>query len=162
LGTFSTSEFATLLDELIAEKAREEDVSARPSMPFGFVAPEEAVETLWASVPHEFVAGLYGQTDGKSDGASDEKAFVPDAPGIETPEPMPPLPSIDPAAIADELKTAHARGPKDFDRLRREFALANHPDKVEPRLRERALVRMQIANMLIDNAKRAAASSRAR
>lgn len=149
MGTFSTSEFATLLDEMIAAKAREEDVSPRPAMPFGFVAPDDAVETLWASVPREFVAGLYRDTDAKG--------FVEDAPGIQTPEPPPlPLPSIDPEEIAAELRAAHARAPKDFDRLRREFALANHPDRVEPRLRERALVRMQIANMLIDNAKRAA------
>ncbi|PSM20335.1 hypothetical protein C7T96_01700 [Nitratireductor sp. StC3] len=83
------------------------------------------------------------------------------APGIETPDPPEdPLPPADPGAIAAELKIAYARWPKDFDRIRREFARDNHPDKVAPHRRERALVRMQIANMLIDRAKRNAAAKR--
>ena len=41
--------------------------------------------------------------------------------------------------------------------MRRSFALANHPDRVAPHLRQRAMVRMQLANMMIDDAKRRAA-----
>lgn len=154
MGTFTNSDFATLLDEIIAARSEEDAAPARPSMPFGFVATDDAVETLWNSVPRDFVAGLY-------DAEASGKDFVADPPGIQTPdEPEPLLPSIEPAEIAAELEAAHASEPRDLDRLRREFALRNHPDRVEPRLRERALVRMQIANMLIDKAKRAAAGRR--
>ncbi len=40
-------------------------------------------------------------------------------------------------------------------RKRRAFAFKNHPDRVAPHLRQRAMVRMQVANMLIDEAKKA-------
>ena len=41
-------------------------------------------------------------------------------------------------------------------RIRRDFAFKNHPDRVAPHLRQHAMVRMQVANMLIDDARRAA------
>lgn len=67
------------------------------------------------------------------------------------------LPPIDPEAIAKELGLAAAKASADFGRLRRNFAFHNHPDRVAPHLRQRAMVRMQVANMLIDDAKRRAA-----
>lgn len=149
MNGFSTSDFTSLLDELLtrAEAEKADEAPARPAMSFGFVTPDAAVEELWKSVPSDFVAKVYGETA--------EREFVEAAPGIETPEP---LPSIAPEDIAAELRMANARWPKDLDRIRREFALVNHPDKVEPHLRDRALVRMQIANMLIDREKRKAAA----
>ncbi|MER2534040.1 MAG: hypothetical protein ABTQ31_02625 [Rhizobiaceae bacterium] len=65
------------------------------------------------------------------------------------------LPPADPAAIAVELALDADPAP-DFGQLRRAFALRNHPDRVPPHLRERALARMQIANRLIDDARRKA------
>ena len=62
---------------------------------------------------------------------------------------------MEPEAIAAELGLANA-SPADFGRLRRTFALNNHPDRVAPHLRQRALARMQVANGLIDEAKRKA------
>jgi hypothetical protein len=67
------------------------------------------------------------------------------------------LPPIDPDSIAAELGLGAGKPRVDFGRLRRSFAFANHPDRVAPHLRQRAMVRMQIANMLIDDAKRGAA-----
>jgi len=147
MNGFTTSEFTSLLDELLAKAEREDDAPARPSVPFGFVTPDVAVEELWKSVPSDFVAKVYGE--------SSARETVEFAPSIETPEP---LPSTDPEDIAAELRMANARWPKDFDRIRREFALVNHPDKVMPHLRDRAVVRMQIANMMIDREKRKAAA----
>ena len=147
MNGFSTSEFTTLLDELLARGEREDDAPARPSMPFGFVTPDAAVEELWKSVPSDFVAKVYGE--------SSERETVESTPSMETPEP---LPSTNPEDIAAELRMANARWPKDFDRIRREVALAHHPDKVVPHLRDRAVVRMQIANMMIDREKRKAAA----
>jgi len=64
--------------------------------------------------------------------------------------------SIEPSDIAVELGLDQAL-PAELGSIRRHFAFANHPDRVAPHLRERAMVRMQVANMLID-----AAQSKAR
>jgi hypothetical protein len=148
MNGFTTSEFTSLLDEMLARGERDAEAApVRPSVPFGFVTPDDAVEELWKSVPSDFVAKVYGEAS--------ERETVETVPGMETPEP---LPSINPEDIALELRMANARWPKDFDRIRREFALANHPDKVVAHLRDRAVVRMQIANMMIDREKRKAAA----
>ncbi|MEX0406639.1 hypothetical protein ABGN05_13255 [Aquibium sp. LZ166] len=153
MTAFTTSEFTSLLDELLDKSEREKDGSGRPSVPFGYVAPKDAVEELWASMPSDFVTSVYRDTG--------DRETVRETPGMETPEASePPLPSIEPDAIAAELRMANARWPRDFDRIRREFAMANHPDRAEPRLRDRAVIRMQIANMLIDQEKRRLAGRR--
>ena len=56
----------------------------------------------------------------------------------------------DPGAVAAELRISAAMTPADLSRLRREFALANHPDRVDPLDRDLATRRMMVANMLID------------
>ncbi|MEQ1942791.1 hypothetical protein ABMA32_10280 [Mesorhizobium sp. VNQ89] len=63
--------------------------------------------------------------------------------------------STDPAIIAIELGLDGPASP-DLNRLRRMFALKNHPDRVPSHLRQQALRRMQVANGLIDEAKRKA------
>jgi hypothetical protein len=59
-------------------------------------------------------------------------------------------PETDRASIAAELKLGPRLSRAALYRLRREFALANHPDLFDPSLRETATQRMTIANMLID------------
>ncbi len=66
------------------------------------------------------------------------------------------LPPIDPESIAAELGLERAGAAVDFGRMRRSFAFSNHPDRVAPHLRQRAMIRMQVANMLIDDARRKA------
>ena len=63
----------------------------------------------------------------------------------------PPL-ACDREAIAGELGLTPALGAKDLERIRREFALANHPDRAAPAARDLATARMTIANTLIDQA----------
>jgi len=58
----------------------------------------------------------------------------------------------DPHAIAAELAISDRMSIADLNRLRREFALANHPDRFVNEDRDDASRRMTIANMLIDNA----------
>jgi hypothetical protein len=58
--------------------------------------------------------------------------------------------SADPQSVATELKIAPHMTFADLGRLRREFALANHPDRAAAPERENATHRMMIANMLID------------
>ena len=74
-----------------------------------------------------------------------------------------PLPPIDQPAIERELGLTGARR-RISTRCAGASRRANHPDSVGPGLRERAMIRMQIANMLTDEAKRKAvtASTRAR
>jgi hypothetical protein len=60
----------------------------------------------------------------------------------------------DDAAIAAELRLASARTGEDLRRLRRSFAMRNHPDRVPAWLRDEATRRMTIANVLIDSAMR--------
>jgi hypothetical protein len=66
----------------------------------------------------------------------------------------PPSPACDREAIAGELGLAPVLGARDLERIRREFALANHPDRAAPAARDLATRRMTIANMLIDQALR--------
>lgn len=56
----------------------------------------------------------------------------------------------DPQSVADELRITARMTSSDLNRLRREFALANHPDRADQTQREGATRRMMIANMLID------------
>ena len=60
--------------------------------------------------------------------------------------------ACDREAIAGELGLTPALGAKDLERIRREFALANHPDRAAPAARDLATRRMTIANTLIDQA----------
>ena len=62
--------------------------------------------------------------------------------------------ACDPEAIAGELGLTPALGARDLERIRREFALANHPDRAAPAARDLATARMTIANTLIDQALR--------
>ena len=114
MAAFTTSEFTSLLDELLDRSEREKDGSGRPAVPFGYVAPKDAVEELWASMPSDFVESVYRENE--------DRETVRDTPGMETPEPTePPLPSIEPEAIAAELRMATARWPRDIDRIRRDL-----------------------------------------
>ena len=64
----------------------------------------------------------------------------------------PPPTTIDPNEIAKELGLATAWTADDLHRARRRFALLNHPDRLDPDLREIATRRMMIANRLLDDA----------
>lgn len=61
---------------------------------------------------------------------------------------------LDPGTIARELNLRKMRSIAEIDKARRSFAMRYHPDRMPEKLRERAKLRMQIANMLIDEAKR--------
>jgi hypothetical protein len=58
----------------------------------------------------------------------------------------------DPAAITDELGLRRVRTAPEILRIRRAFALRNHPDLFPPEQRELATQRMRIANTLTDAA----------
>ena len=60
-------------------------------------------------------------------------------------------------AVSRELALDAARSTADLLRLRRAFALRNHPDLVPPEKRAQATTRMALANFLIDREIRAKA-----
>jgi hypothetical protein len=65
----------------------------------------------------------------------------------------PALPSAcDAAALARELGLGAELTARDLERIRRNFALANHPDRVSASERDLATLRMTLANALIDQA----------
>lgn len=60
-------------------------------------------------------------------------------------------------SVAEELRLRPRLTAKELHRIRREFALGNHPDRVPAPLRELATQRMVVANTLIDQALKALA-----
>ena len=56
------------------------------------------------------------------------------------------------AGVADELGLRPGLASQELARMRRAFALANHPDRFGPEHRDEATRRMAIANILIDRA----------
>lgn len=157
MGTEINRDFASLLDDLFVASEREE-IAPAPTIAFDYLAVADELHSGRIRVSGETVAAEYRES-----GASLEDEIVSlldmvqteteiETEAVEEPE----QPSIDPDAIAAELGLAAAK-PADLAKMRRSFALANHPDLVAPHLRQRAMVRMQLANMLIDDAKRRAA-----
>ena len=58
--------------------------------------------------------------------------------------------------VALELQISDDLGLAELERMRRTFAYRNHPDRVGPSHKARALQRMTVANVLIDQALKAA------
>ena len=66
--------------------------------------------------------------------------------------PAPRRPGSDLEMVADELGLTSDLTLEELNRIRRDFALANHPDRVAPALGAHATRRMTAANTLIDQA----------
>jgi hypothetical protein len=139
-------DFASFLDETVepsANPARPEreiadDAPASPSIPFGFVG--DMGELPRAGRPDTATAAYLGLD---AEWAGREA-----------------LPETAPDAIVRELALHRIADLKSLDRLRREFAFRNHPDRMRPEWRDRAMARMQTANRLIDEAKQRLAGRR--
>lgn len=140
-------DFASVLDDLLEEAGEDRPVEARPSMRLDPLSVADELHSGKITISPEWAAAEYGSGD-EGDPSRPEVAAPPLAPEPESLE-------TDPEAIARELGLDKGRPPADLDALRRKFASANHPDRVSEHLRADAMVRMQIANMLIDEAKKA-------
>jgi hypothetical protein len=129
----SRDPFADVL-ERVQRAAGEEPESAprRPIGASGFQVPFTVTTDAEVPATPDAVAGMY------------------EGPG---PEPARgPMLAMDPDGLACELGLAAASTPEELHRIRRRFALSNHPDRVAPALRAVATRRMMIANRLIDEA----------
>jgi hypothetical protein len=146
MDTRQIRDFASVLDELLAEAGVEWPEGSRPVVRLDPLSVAEELHSGKIVISQEQAAAEYGVDSG-------EEATKPrvEAPPIA---PEPETLDTDPKAIARELRLDRMWPPSDLDALRRKFASANHPDRVAQHLRQDAMVRMQIANMLIDEAKR--------
>ena len=138
----------------MAERPGEQ--APRPTIPFDYLAVAEELHSGRIKVSGDAAAAEYREA---GEGVEAELSALLDEVDVEKTTPAAPeiaeLPSIEPEAIKAELGLENAE-PADLGRLRRVFALNNHPDRVAPHLRQRALQRMQVANGLIDEARRRA------
>lgn len=140
-------DFASLLDELIASAAADPAQPPRTTIPFDYLAVAEELHSGRIRVSPDEVAAEYRQVE-----ATAEALFA----AVEVAKAEEALPPIEPEAISQELGLLGPFKTEELARKRRTFAFNNHPDRVAPHLRQRAMVRMQIANMLIDEAARKA------
>ena len=149
----SELDFTSLLEELMAAnreaEAREWGVGPSPSLQVDLL---DQIERLQAEN-----VGLFADRAMREYGDN----APPDTPkkaSIETPAHLEPaledLFFLDPESISRELGIQAKSRPDELDKARRVFAMRYHPDRVPEEYRERAVLRMQIANMLIDEAKR--------
>jgi hypothetical protein len=153
-------DFAAVLDGLFQAREPVEDAGTNLSVRLDYLAVADELHSGRITVSADRLDAEYRENaEATSDLAAELAAFLdgmqPFA-GSATGQPEEKLPPVDPESIATELGLGQAGTSVDFNRLRRRFAFSNHPDRVAPHLRQRARVRMQIANMLIDDARRKA------
>lgn len=161
IATGAKRDFASLLDDLFAADQVAEETGGRPTIPFDYLSVADELHSGRIKVAGEAVAAEYREAG--ADMAAEFAALLEQARAAlaqETKAPQEVLPAIDPESIAAELNLNDPAVKADLGRLRRSFAFANHPDRVAPHLRQRAMIRMQVANMLIDEAQRKAAARR--
>ncbi len=160
IGIGAKQDFASLLDDLFTASGMPEgpvESAARPSIPFDYLSVADELHSGRIKVSGEVFNAEYRAVG--SDLADEFAALFADAKATLQQEQVAPeekLPPIDPESIAAELGLNKVEKAADFGRLRRSFAFSNHPDRVAPHLRQRAMIRMQVANMLIDDARRKA------
>lgn len=157
-------DFASLLDDLFVAAETPVEVAPRATIPFDYLAVADELHSGRIKVADGAAAAEYRAAGERFE--AELEALLGDA-GVELASPVETADEIsdetpaietlavEPAVIAIELGLDDAKL-ADFGRLRRVFALKNHPDRMPPHLRQRALQRMQVANHLIDEAKRRA------
>lgn len=146
MPTRDNRDFAAVLDELMAEAELDRSDESRPAVRLDPLSVADELHSGRIVISRDQAAAEYG-ADAADDAPKPEVAAPPIAPEPESLD-------TNPESIARELGIGDRRPPADLDALRRRFAAANHPDRVAAHLRDDAMVRMQIANMLIDEAKR--------
>jgi hypothetical protein len=158
--------FAAVLDGLFQARELVEQADAGPSVRLDYLAVADELHSGRITVSTDRLDAEYRENaQAMSDLASEFAAFLDRMQPFAEAGPGQPeekLPPVDAESIAAELGLGGAATPVDFSRLRRSFAFSNHPDRVAPHLRQRAMVRMQIANMLIDDARRKALAAKRR
>jgi hypothetical protein len=154
VGADTELDFTSLLDELLAasQEAESRDGGASPSLRVDMLAQIERLQAEnLALFPDRAIDAYEESAEGAPRPTS--KAEPKETPAHLQPA-LEDLFFLDPESISRELGIKPKSKPEDLDRARRTFAMRYHPDRVPEEHRERAVLRMQIANMLIDQAKR--------
>lgn len=152
MGGEAELDFTSLLDELLAAtheaEARERSDGPAPSLKVDMLAQIERLQAENTALFRDRAVDAYGE-------ASAEQSTKQ---SVDTPTHLQPaledLFFLDPESISRELGIKPRSMPDELDKARRAFAMRYHPDRVPAEFRDRAALRMQIANMLIDEAKR--------
>ncbi|WP_137130441.1 hypothetical protein [Rhizobium sp. FY34] len=160
---FGRSVFQSILTRLDHEQPEEEPVLADgfriSGLPAGFVAQPSTAETVTrADAAYRDLFEDDGEQAAPSTGRPrmaprepvDTEPASPAAP--VTPELPPHLARLSEAEVRQDLALKDDDGAETLTEKRRAFARDNHPDCVHPLFRDRATVRMTLANMLIDQA----------
>ncbi len=135
--------FADVLDQI---RPSETDADAEVATP---ITPSQAHQ------PHDWLlqmlSGLTPSGQAQAAATVFEASYLEDAVLEDAIEPLlEAIASCEQDAIAEELGLNENLSASDLKKLRRDFARANHPDRLAPSQREIATHRMTIANMLID------------
>lgn len=145
-------DFTELLDDLLAASLQdEEEDSSSPSLRIDLLDQIERLQShgrplFTRQAFHAYSTNAAGEL---SRNKAARNAVAPDLePALDD------LFFLDPQTISRELGIIDKSRPEELDRARRAFAMRYHPDRMPEEQRERAAMRMQIANMLIDEAKR--------
>jgi hypothetical protein len=157
ISSGANRDFAALLEDLFVASDAAKETGARPSIPFDYLSVVDELHSGRIKVSGDALAAEYREAG--ADMAAEFAALLEQARlalADEHPAPEEKLPPIDPESIAAELGLDRPATDAELGRLRRGFAFDNHPDRVAPHLRPRAIIRMQVANMLIDDARRKA------
>jgi hypothetical protein len=148
-------DFASLLDELLVDSQMDDHVAPRVSVPFDYAAVADELLSGRIKVASQTVEAEYREAGATLDARLDELFRAAEV-EAESQTAAAEMPSTDPAVISRELGIKAGMPASQLARMRRAFAFRNHPDRVAPQLRQCAMVRMQVANMLIDDACRRA------
>lgn len=154
MGAKAELDFATLLDELLAASDETadsvQDTASSPSLQVDLLEQIERLQAGNGAVFREGAMRAYGEAAA----AAPEPEPARTDPPVHLQPTLDDLFFLDPETISKELGIRPKSSHEELDRARRAFAKRYHPDRVPENLRERAALRMQIANVLIDEAKR--------
>lgn len=139
-------DFASYLDDGF-EPLKPDDFTPGPTIPFDYLSVTDELHSGRITVSPDLATEEYRTAGGALEA---ELADLLTRAEIVAED----LPSIEPDDIALELGISGVSSAEELGSVRRRFAFANHPDRVPVHLRERAIIRMQVANMLIDAARR--------
>lgn len=148
MATMAFRNFSAVLDGLPVEPPLEDDLGRAPTVPFDHLSVVDELHSGRIVISQDMVAQEYLDAARLSEA---ELHSLLAGIVIETAPALPARLSTDPGDIAREL----ALDGLDLDglaQLRRRFAFANHPDRLAAPQRQSGMVRMQVANMLIDEA----------
>lgn len=155
MGANAELDFGALLDQLLAATADAEfdepEGGVAPSLRVDMLAQIERLQAENIALFPDRAMREYG--DNAEQFQAKKEKQPPESPANLQPA-LEDLFFLDPDSISRELGIGPKSKPDELDRARRIFALRYHPDRMPEELRERAALRMQIANMLIDEAKR--------